>query len=246
MARAGPFGEGPPLDGGQPPGGADAHSRLVGLAKVALPMAGLALLSGLFLLAGGDERSQAPLAPAAQGAAREQRLGAPVHAGVTEDGNAIEVSADLARPDPRDPRLMEAQRIRAHVETPRGVEIELHAPQGRIDTAAGVAVLSGGIRLVGSDGETGPIEAETAGVRFDLRTGRAESEGAVGARAPMGALDAGALVVEGDRIAFGGGVRLVLAPRDASVAGRGPGAPPERGPSAQPSANQPSAKPAPR
>ena len=228
MARADPSGAGAPFDGGPPPGGgprpgagptpggADAHSRLVGLAKVALPMAGLALLSGLFLLAGGDERPQAPLAPAAQGAAREQRLSAPVHAGVTEKGQAIEVAADVARPDPRDPRLMEARGIRARMTTERGAEITLTAPEGRIDTAAGVATLTGGIRVEGADEETGPIEAETRGVRFDLRRGRAESEGPVAARAPMGTLDAGALTVEGDRIEFGGGVRLVLARPDAA------------------------------
>ena len=222
------------------PGGADAHSRLVGLAKVALPMAGLALLSGLFLLAGGGERPQAPLAPLAQGAAREQRLGAPVHAGVTEDGDAIEISARLARPDPRDPRLMEAQAIRAHVETPRGATLALAAPEGRIDTAAGVATLSGGIRLRGSDvGESpGPIEAEAEGLRFDLRAGRVESEGPVRARAPMGTLEAGAMSVEGDRIEFASGVRLVLAPGTATPR------PPDRAPDQPP--DQPIAKPAPR
>ncbi len=245
MARAGPPGAGPPLGGGPPPGGVDAHSRLVGLAKVALPMAGLALLSGLFLLAGGGERPQAPLAPLAQGAAREQRLGAPVHAGVTAEGDAIEVSARLARPDPRDPRLMEAQGIRAQVVTARGATLDLAAPEGRIDTAAGVATLSGGIRLAGSgagpasgsgaDGGPGPIEAEAPGLRFDLRAGRVESEGPVRARAPMGTLDAGALTAQGDRIEFASGVRLVLAPRAAAPQ-----------PPARPPPPQPSAKPAPR
>ena len=242
MARAGlPGGAkappGAPSPGGGPPfGGADAHSRLVGLAKVALPMAGLALLSGLFLLAGGGERPQAPLAPLAQGVAREQRLSAPVHAGVTEDGDAIEISARLARPDPRDPRLMEAQEIRAHVETPRGATLELAAPEGRIDTAAGVATLSGGIRLAGSGAELGPgpIEAEAEGLRFDLRAGRAESEGAVSARAPMGALDAGALTAQGDRIDFASGVRLMFTPGAAAPQ-----------PHDQPP-DQPIAKPAPR
>ena len=192
--------------------GADAHSRLVGLAKVALPLGGLALLSGLFLLAGGGERPAPPLAPEARGVAAEQRLSAPVHAGVTEDGDAVQLSARLARPDPRDPRLMEAQGLRARLATAGGALVELRAPEGRIDTAAGVATLSGGMRLRGSDGETGPIEAEAEGMRFDLRAGRAESTGPVRAHAPMGRLEAGAMAVEGGRVRFSDGVRLVLAP----------------------------------
>ena len=199
-------------------GARDAHSRLVGAAKVALPLMGLALLSGLFLLAGGGERPAGERAPEAQGIAAEQRLSAPVHAGVTASGDAVEVSARVARPDPRDPRLMEAEAIRARVVTPGGSDLTLRAPEGRIDTARGLAALAGGIRLEGSAAGSGPIEAEAEGMSFDLRAGRTESAGPVRAQAAMGSIEADTLVAQGSRIAFGGGVRLVLAPPEAEPA----------------------------
>lgn len=210
-----------PLDGPPAP---DAHSRLVGLAKVALPMGGLVLLSSLFLLAGEGGRPAAPLVPEARGIAREQRLSAPVHAGVTEAGDAVEIAADLARPDARDPRLMRAEGIRARVVTARGAVLDLHAASGEIDTGAGVARLSGGLRLRGESARTGaasegdgdsgagPIEAEAEAMRFDLRTGRAESAGPVRASAPLGTIEAGAMTIEGGRIDFSSGVRIVHLP----------------------------------
>ena len=189
----------------------DAHTRLVGWAKVALPLGGLALLSSLFLLAGGERRA-GPLLPQAQGIAREQRLSMPVHAGVTADGEAVELAASVARPDPRDPRLMEAEGLRLHVVSPGGSDLTLRAPEGRIDTAEGVAALSGGVRLRGTVEGAGRVEVEADGLDFDLRAGRAESAGPVRAAAAMGSIEAGSFVAEGPRIAFGAGVRLVLAP----------------------------------
>ena len=190
---------------------ADAHTRLVGAAKIALPLAGLALLSSLFLLAGG-QRPQAPLLPEAQGIAAEQRLSAPVHAGVTEEGEAVELAATVARPDPRDPRLMEAEGIRARVVSPGGSDLTLRAPEGRIDTARGLATLGGGIRLRGTAAGAGRIEVEARDLAFDLRSGRGEGDGPVRAEAAMGTIEAGGFVAEGGRIAFGPGVRIVLSP----------------------------------
>lgn len=193
--------------------GADAHTRLVGAAKFALPLLGLALLSSLFLLAGvGDGREPSGRAPQAEGVAAERRLSDPVHAGVTEGGDAVEISADVARPDPRDPRRMEAEGLRAHVVTPEGSDLSVTAPRGRIDTGAGTAVLSGGIRLDGTAERAGPIRAGADAMSFDLRTGRAEGAGPVTAEAPMGRIEAGSLVARGPHLAFGDGVRLVIAP----------------------------------
>ena len=191
-----------------PSPGADAHTRIVGLAKIALPLGGLALLSSLFLLAGEDDRPSAPLTPEVRGIAREQRLSAPVHAGVTEAGDAVEISARVARPDPRDPRLLEAEAIRARIVSPEGERIDLGAPEGRIDTVAGVVTLSGGIGIEGSGG----LAAEAEAVTVQLDTGRVEATGPVTGRAPFGALEAGALMARGDHIRLDGGVRLTYRP----------------------------------
>jgi lipopolysaccharide export system protein LptC len=192
-------------------GGADVHTRLVGAAKFALPLLGLALLSSLFLLAGIGDPAPGERVPQAEGVAAERRLTAPFHAGVTEAGEAVEISADVARPDPADPRRMEGEGLRARVVTPRGSDLVLTAPRGRIDTGAGTAMLSGGIRLEGSAEDADPIRAETQAMRLELHAGRAESEGAVSAEASMGRLEAGSLLVDGPRLEFRDGVRLRLA-----------------------------------
>lgn len=186
---------------------ADGHTRLVGLAKIALPVAGVALLSGLFLLSGGPEREAIPSAEA-EGAAREGRLGAPVHAGVSEGGDAVEVSADVARPRAADPRRIDAERLRARIRTPAGTLIDLRAPRGRIDTRAGIARLEGGLTVATSTG----LAARTEAMTLDLGGGRAVSDGAVEGAATFGDLDAGGLVIEGERARFAEGVRLVFLP----------------------------------
>ena len=193
-------------------GGADLHSRLVGTAKFALPLLGLALLSSLFLLAGIGDPAPSERVPQAEGIAAERRLTAPVHAGVTEGGDAVELSADVARPHRGDPRRMEAEGLRAHVVTPGGSDLVVTAPAGRIDTGAGTAALSGGIRLEGTAQGTGPIRAEAEAMAFDLRAGRAESDGPVSAEAAMGRIEAGSMAMDGPDVTFGGGVRLTLAP----------------------------------
>ena len=192
--------------------GADAHSRLVGAAKLVLPLLGLALLSALFLLPGIGGRPTTDRIPQAQDVAVERRLTAPIHAGVTKAGDAVELAADVARPDPGDPRRMEARGIRAHLVSPGGSDLTLTAPRGRVDTGAGTAALSGGVRVEGVGEGAGPIVAEALGLAFDLRTGIARSDGLVRAEAAMGEIEAGALTVQGTRLEFREGVRLVLAP----------------------------------
>ena len=71
----------------------DGHSRRVGLLKVALPLAALALLSSLVLLS--EERT--PLVTAS--GEGERRVGSPDYAAVTDDGSHISVLARIARPD---------------------------------------------------------------------------------------------------------------------------------------------------
>lgn len=186
---------------------ADGHTRLVGLAKIALPVAGVALLSGLFLLSGGDERTALP-SPEAQGAAEEGRLSAPVHAGMSESGDAVEISAGVARPEAGEPRRIDAEVVRARIRTPAGTLIDLRAPRGLIDTRAGRARLEGGLALTTSTG----LAAQTEAMALDLGAGRGVSDGAVRGTAPMGDLEAGALVIEGERAVMGAGVRLVFEP----------------------------------
>ncbi|MGB4909398.1 MAG: hypothetical protein WBP15_12770, partial [Tabrizicola sp.] len=79
----------------------DRHTRLVGWLKVALPLTALAILSTLFLVARRiDPEAALPYAEVdVEDLAREPRMTAPTYAGTTEDGAALTLSADEARPE---------------------------------------------------------------------------------------------------------------------------------------------------
>ena len=79
---------------------ADFHSRLVGWLKVVLPLAALAILSTLFLLADRiDPTAAIPYAEVdVKDLVRDPRMTAPAYAGTTADGAGITLSATEARP----------------------------------------------------------------------------------------------------------------------------------------------------
>jgi lipopolysaccharide export system protein LptC len=78
----------------------DLHSRIVGWAKVILPLAALGILSTLFLFARTiDPEDAIPYAEVdVEDRIREPRLTAPTYSGVTSDGSAVTFQAVEARP----------------------------------------------------------------------------------------------------------------------------------------------------
>ncbi|MGR3467289.1 MAG: hypothetical protein ACU0CI_05365 [Shimia sp.] len=191
----------------------DGYSRLVGWLKIVLPLTALALLSTLFMFSGQVDPTQSlPYSELnVEEIAREQRLSDPEFAGVTSDGDAITIGAAIARPVPDRPDVVEVERIEAALEGSAGT-IRVSAPLGRLDSPGGTARAEGGARLVASDGSTFETEALTA----SLTQTRIVTDGAVQARTPFGALDAGQLTVDGasgaTRLIFNNGVRVIYTP----------------------------------
>src|SRR5690554_4812329 len=101
------------------------YSSFVNWSKILLPLAALALLSTVFLLARGDETQTAIPVAELEAIAREPRISAPRFAGTAEDGSAIAVSAEVMRPDPGNPEAFIIETIRATVDSPDGSRIEL-------------------------------------------------------------------------------------------------------------------------
>nr|WP_232014486.1 hypothetical protein [Cereibacter sphaeroides] len=83
-----------------PPRPDNLHSRLVSWLKVVLPLAALAILSTLFLVARTINPDDAiPYADVdVADRVREPRITAPTWAGITSDGAALSVEAAAARP----------------------------------------------------------------------------------------------------------------------------------------------------
>jgi lipopolysaccharide export system protein LptC len=202
------------------------RTRLVGWAKIILPLAALALLSTLFLLArepaGGE-----PAIPVAriEEIAREERVGGARLAGVAPDGTAVAVSADRLAPMPARPGawIFEAPRFRAL--TPDGVRLSAAAAEGEAGTPGERLRLSGAVEVQAHSIAAGAWHLRAPVAEADLATGTLLAPDGIAGEAPWGDFEAGALEArrgtggEGARLVFTGGVRLLYEPGSAADGG---------------------------
>lgn len=170
--------------------GPSRHTRLVLWARLALPLAALALLSTLFLFSGKVDPTTASIYAKVDVAAlvREPRLTAPEYSGMTEDGAALTVRAKTATPD-AEGKGASASDVIAKIEAPGGMIADISAKAGQIDPSAGVISLTDGVSVQTSTGY------RMATARLELATDRSRllAPGAVQAEAPFGTLAAGAM-----------------------------------------------------
>lgn len=196
--------------------GTDAHTRVVTWLKVLLPLAALAILSTLFLLA--DQINPDDALPFAEvdveELAREPRMTLPSYAGTTSDGAALNLTAEAALPGTAD-RPARALNVRMELATPDGATTDLRAASAVIDADGGKLFLSGGVSLTTSQG----YSLETLEIVADLDRSGLETVSGVQARAPAGTLTADSMVLRQDNqtpttylMVFKGGVRLVYLP----------------------------------
>lgn len=194
----------------------DSYSRLVAYLKVILPLAALALLSTLFLLARGiDPEATLPFArQEIEDRVRGQQITAPFFSGTTDDGDEITVSARLARPAGSG-GLAEAEGLRARMKLAQGGQVTLRAETGSVDPATDAARFSGDVEITTSTGYT--VQTE----RLDATIGqfRAQTPGTVRATGPVGDLTAGRMEMAPEKpggpvhMVFKGGVKLVYEPQ---------------------------------
>lgn len=176
----------------------DGHSRRVGLLKVVLPLAALALLSSLVLLS--EERT--PVVPA-EGEG-ERRVGSPDYAAVTEDGSRISVLARLARPDGAGGGLAEVLDARIEGET-------------RSATVTGTTGIVGEDRttLALTDGTLATSEGYAVSanaIDIALTETLVEGRGAVTGTGPGTRIDAAEMRMDRTTLTFTGDVRLIYQP----------------------------------
>jgi lipopolysaccharide export system protein LptC len=198
----------------------NAHSRLVGALKVALPLAALAVLSTLFLLS----RSRDPDAalPYAQvdiaDMLRDPRLTAPTYSGVTREGDEVIFSAATAHPAGAPGTGARAVAPVLRLIGAAGDETRVVADEAHVDPGAQVLVLRGNVRL---DTATG-YWLESAELLASLDRSRLESPGPVTALGPQGRIAAGGFTLTRDTVpgrevlVFNGGVKLLYQPEPTS------------------------------
>ncbi|EYD73949.1 hypothetical protein Rumeso_04546 [Rubellimicrobium mesophilum DSM 19309] len=188
------------------------RSRVVAWAKVLLPLAALALLSTVFLVARGPgSEVEIPFARIEE-IAKEPRMDKPRLAGVTEDGTTLALTANRITPLPDRPDTFALTAPRLETRSPEGGEARLAAGSGEVDGPSRSLRLSGGVHVEAEPG----IVVETPELTADLATGTLVA-GAVTAESPMGSIVAGALTLEqgegnGARLVFNRGVRLLYQP----------------------------------
>lgn len=196
----------------------NGYSRLVAWGKIILPLVALGLLSSIFLLSRDVDPTQSiPFAELeVDTLAREQRITAPVYAGMTKDGGAVYVSAETARPAPENRDIMIASQIHAALEAEGGSKTQLSARDATINTAAGTLEMTGGVVITTSTG----YRITTQGIQARLDRIEIESMGPIKGKAPSGQLTAGQMRIApregeptGPVLLFKNGVKLIYTPR---------------------------------
>lgn len=192
------------------------YSKFVAFAKIALPLASLAVLATLFLFARGKEIGMSiPYADVdLETLAREQRLEKPSYATVTRDGSELEISADVVRPDLSTPDVVNSTVIHGSLRIPGNGTVTMKANDGVIDGPTKIAELSGDVEIVTSTGYT--ITSERIATLLDVS--KIESPGTVEAEGPAGDLTAGSMEISQDPetdaylLVFKNGVKLIYQP----------------------------------
>lgn len=196
----------------------NTYSRFVAYTKVILPILALGILSTLFLFSRNIDPSQSvPFAEVdISELAREQRISAPNYAGVTEDGSAISISAESARPLVGNPKIIAATNMSTILQGATGGRLDMTSARGRIDTDQQIVTLSGGVQIQTSTGYT----IITSGLTAALNETSMTSDGHITATGPLGSINAGQMVLkaqnnpdEAHLLVFKGGVKLIYNPK---------------------------------
>ncbi|MGK7753186.1 MULTISPECIES: LPS export ABC transporter periplasmic protein LptC [unclassified Roseovarius] len=195
------------------------YSRLVAWMKIILPLTALGLLSTLFLISRHiDPTKSIPIAEIdLEQRAQEQGATNAAFAGVTRGGDEIMVTAETARPNPQDPRLINAEDVTAEMRLASGSVVTVTSDRADMHQSDLNASLIGDVHV---DTTTGyKVRTERLDARLDVLY--AETPGQISGTGPPGDLSAGRMVLTGDEetgaahLLFTDGVKLIYTPQPA-------------------------------
>ena len=195
----------------------NSYSRFIAFAKVVLPLVALGILATLFLFSKSvDPQTTIPFSDVdVSEIARDQRIGAPNYAGVTDDGSAISITAKSAQPDAQDSTVVTAELLSAVIDDLSGGQIDVVSKSGRIDSTNQQAAMMGDVVINTSTG----YKITTDGVVIALDKTDVKTTGPITADGPMGHLEAGGMSLQQTEqtnnhkvLHFHSGVKLIYTP----------------------------------
>ncbi len=194
----------------------DRYSRMVALLKVLLPLAALAILSTLFLVARAMETETAiPFAEKEiQDRLRDQQITGPFFSGSTPDGGQISLSADKLITVEDRVGINRAEGVITRLQTRQGATFQLLADVVELDMAGGRADMTGDVSLVTSTG----YRVNTPEVTALISALDVTAPQQVEVSGPLGVFTAGNMRIfspkeaDGTQMVFSNGVKLVYTP----------------------------------
>jgi lipopolysaccharide export system protein LptC len=194
----------------------DRYSRAVALLKVAFPLAALALLSTLFLLARAMNTETAiPFADKeVQDRLRDQQITGPFFSGTTQDGDQMSFSADRLITLRDSVGTNRAEGVMAQMETALGATFQLEADVVELDIAGNAAEMTGDVSVLSSTGYL----VNTARLTALISTLDVTAPEQIEATGPLGTFTAGTMRIfspndaQGTQMLFSDGVKLVYTP----------------------------------
>lgn len=191
------------------------YSHFVAWMKILLPLAALGILSSVVFFARESEDIRTIPFATEEGSADTPgpRLSRPEFVGITGDGSAITLTAREVTPIDNDTERLVADTISGTIRSADGRTIETEAVEGTFDLAASLAILTGEVGVVTSDG----ISFQAQGLETRMDASEAKSDGPVEGNAPFGRFEAGAMEMrqtadQGNLLVFKNGVKLVYVP----------------------------------
>lgn len=193
--------------------GDHAYTRVVRGLKITLPLIALVLLSTMFLLSNKvDPTAAIALSDRAfRSKIDSSQLSDPNYDGTTNSGKSMNVTAQSARPDPDIEGKTYGQIVNAVINLDNGEVMNVTADTGVVDEAQDLAVLSGNVHIITTDG----YDFRTSQLTSLLSKIEGESAGSVAGFGPPGTLNAGKMFVRTDedtgkvQLLFTQGVHLV-------------------------------------
>jgi len=188
------------------------HSRAVRILRVAIPIAVVLGVTGIFLITFFNPLRMLAKLPIDAGnlvvSGTKITMEKPHLSGFTRDERAYELSADAAKQDLTKPDLIELHNIHAKVQMQDKSTMEMSATAGIYDSKAETLKLDQNIVLSSSTGYRGRMSE----AMIDIRKGYVLSERPVEVEMLQGTLNSNRLEIvdSGDLVRFDGGVNMTF------------------------------------